>query len=123
MTSLIASLSWIDSIAGFVWVVLSVFMIIVLRKINKTEGVAHPSFALGLLLFIMVWLYPLATFFFNWLELGALGNVVILTVTVIHALRVSKRWPKLARWLIPQVIWLAVATFYVGAMIYDKYTS
>ncbi|MEM8887817.1 MAG: tryptophan-rich sensory protein [Bacteroidota bacterium] len=120
MSKIIESLSWIDSIAGFVWLVLSGIMIYILFRIKGLEGTKNKYFSLGVFLLVIVWLYPLYTGFYSSLEIGAVGNVFTLGVTLWHLIRLKELDRRLSSLMIPQIIWLSVATFYVSLMILDK---
>lgn len=121
MERIIEALSWIDTIAATVWIFLTVIMFWLLYKVNDTLGRKHPTFKLGIFLLILVWLYPLYTFLFNQLEVGFLGNILTLVVTVIYMKRLRAISNRLSRWMIPQIIWLVIASFYVGCMLVLKY--
>ena len=120
MKNFIAYLSWIDSVAGGVWILLSLIMIGVLYQIYRKRGSANPYFFLGLFLLIIVWLYPLYTSFFDNMEIGMAGNLITLLVTIAFMLRLKSISKRLSQFMIPQVIWLFVATVYVGLMLIDK---
>ncbi len=121
MESIIDALSWIDTIAATVWIFLTIIMFWLLYKVNETLGRKHRTFYLGIFLLILVWLYPVYTFLFNQLEVGFLGNIFTLVVTVVYMKRLKAISNRLSRWMIPQIIWLVVASFYVGCMLVLKY--
>ena len=121
MKNILHSLSWIDSAAGAVWILLTLIMIGVLYQIRQRKGSTKKSFYLGLLLLAMVWSYPLYTNFFDALEIGMVGNIFTLLITVIYMMRLKNVSIWLSKFMIPQAIWLSVATFYVGLLLLDKY--
>ncbi|MGB5238504.1 MAG: TspO/MBR family protein [Flavobacteriaceae bacterium] len=123
MENIIESLSWIDTIASTVWIVLSVIMFWILYKVYETLGSSHPTFYFGIFLIVMVWLYPVYTFFFNQLEVGFVGNVFTLLITVMYMKRLRPVSQSKSLWMIPQIVWLIVATFYVGCMLVFKYQN
>jgi tryptophan-rich sensory protein len=123
MENIIENLSWIDTIASTVWIVLSLIMFWILYRVYETLGSTHPTFYFGIFLLIMVWLYPVYTFFFNQLEVGFVGNVLTLILTVMYMNRLRPVSVRISRMMIPQVVWLIVATFYVGSMLVLKYQN
>ncbi len=123
METIIDGLSWIDTIAGTVWIILTVIMFWLLYKVYEVFGSSHPTFYFGIFLLAIVWLYPLYTFFFNQLEVGFAGNIFTLIVTVMYMNRLKQLSLKKSRWMIPQIVWLVVASFYVGCMLVIKYQT
>lgn len=121
MEKIIESLSWIDTIAATVWIVLTIIMFWILYRVYETLGSKHSTFKLGIFLLVLVWLYPLYTFLFNQIEVGFVGNIFTLVVTVIYKKRLKEISNRLSQWMIPQIIWLLIATFYVGCMLVLKY--
>ena len=120
--NILNELRWIYMVAGGVWVVLTVFMIWVLLEIYKSLGDKNPYFRLGLFLLAIVWLYPVYTGLYQQLEIGFVGNIFTLFITILYMSKVNKISKSLPKWMIPQSIWLTVATFYTGLMIVDKYS-
>ena len=123
MENVIEALSWIDTAAGTVWILLTIIMFWLLYKVYELLGSSHPTFYFGIFLLALVWLYPLYTYLFNQLEVGFLGNVFTLLVTVLYMNRLKQLSIKKSRWMIPQIVWLVIATFYVGCMLVVKYQS
>lgn len=123
MNNLIEALDWIDTIAGTVWILLSIIMFWLLYKVYEILGSRHATFYLGIFLLAIVWLYPLYTFVFNQLEVGFLGNILTLVVTVVYMKRLRAISTNLSRWMIPQIVWLIVASFYVACMLILKYQT
>ncbi len=120
MKNLITYLSWIDGVAGGVWVLLSLIMVGVLYQIYRKKGSANPYFFLGLVLLIIVWLYPLYTSFFDNMKIGIIGNLITLVVTIAYMVRLKSISRRLSQYMIPQTIWLCVATIYVGLMLIEQ---
>lgn len=120
MKNLIAYLSWIDGVAGAVWVLLSLIMIGVLYQIYRKRGSTNPYFFLGFFLLIIMWLYPLYTSFFDNMEIGIIGNLITLFVTIAYMVRLKAISKRLSQYMIPQTIWLCVATIYVGLMLMEQ---
>ncbi len=121
MEKIINALSWIDTVAGTVWIVLTVIMFWLLYKVYETVGSKHPTFYFGILVLVFVWLYPLYTFLFNQLEVGFMGNIATLVLTVMYMNRLKDAVKDKSRLMIPQIVWLILATFYVGCMLVLKY--
>ena len=123
MEDIINALSWIDTIAGTVWIVLTIIMFWLLYQVYEQLGSTHPTFYFGIFLLALVWLYPLYTFLFNQLEVGFAGNILTLVITVMYRNRLNVLSGRYGKWMVPQIIWLIVATFYVGCMLVLKYQS
>ena len=121
MDSLLNALSWIDTIAPTIWIGLTVIMFWILYKVYGKEGKKHPVFRFGVILLVLVWLYPLYTYIFNQLEVGLAGNLITLWVTISFSRRLKPLGDKMARLMYPQIIWLCVAIVYVGLLIVNKY--
>ena len=121
MENMIESLSWIDSAAATVWILLSLIMFWILYKLYESVGSTHPTFRFGVFLIILVWLYPVYTYLLNQLEVGLAGNILTLAATVMYMKKLKKILPAIAKWMIPQIIWLILATIYVGAMVIMKF--
>ncbi len=120
MKSFLSYLSWIDGVAGAVWVLLSLIMVGVLFQIYRKKGSSNPHFILGLFLLMLVWLYPLYTSFFANPEVGMIGNIITLLITLAYMARLKSISQHLSRFMIPQVVWLFIATIYVGVMLIDQ---
>ena len=121
MEKIIDALSWIDTAAGTVWIVLTIIMFWLLYNVYEKVGSKHPTFYFGILVLVFVWLYPLYTFLFNQLEVGFVGNIVTLVLTVMYMNRLKEILKEKWRLMIPQIVWLVLATFYVGCMLVLKY--
>jgi tryptophan-rich sensory protein len=121
MENIINALSWIDSAAATVWILLTIIMFWLLYKVYDIEGRKHPVFGFGVFLLILVWLYPLYTFLFNQLEVAFIGNLLTLWVTIVYMQKLKKLPVREYKWMIPQIVWIIIATFYVGCMLVEKY--
>lgn len=121
MEDLINSLSWIDSAAATVWILLTVIMFWLLYKVYGIEGRNHTVFRFGVFLLILVWLYPFYTYIFNQLEVAFAGNLLTLWATVAYMQKLKKLPIKEYKFMIPQIVWIIIATFYVGCMLIMKY--
>ena len=89
MEDIINALSWIDTAAGTVWIVLTIIMFWLLYQVYDRLGSTHPTFYFGIFLLVLVWLYPLYTFLFNQLEVGFAGNILTLVITVMYRKRLN----------------------------------
>ena len=123
MEDIINALSWIDTVAGTVWIVLTIIMFWLLYQVYDRLGSTHPTFYFGIFLLVLVWLYPLYTFLFNQLEVGFAGNILTLVITVMYRKRLNTLSAKYGKWMIPQIVWLVLATFYVACMLVLKYQT
>ncbi|MEM9933379.1 MAG: hypothetical protein AAF824_07195 [Bacteroidota bacterium] len=114
---IIEKLSWIDKVAGGVWIGLSIILIWVLTILYREEGPEGRTFLTGVALLVFVWLYPLYTSFFSNVLIGEIGNIATLIFTLFFLFQLKRKYRNLAKWMIPQSVWLSVATCYVGLMI------
>jgi len=121
MENIINALSWIDSAAATIWILLTIIMFWLLYKVYDIEGRKHPVFGFGVSLLILVWLYPIYTFLFNQLEVAFIGNLLTLWATIIYMQKLKKLPIKEYKWMIPQIVWIIIASFYVGSMLVEKY--
>lgn len=117
----IDALSWIDTLAPTVWIGLTVIMFWILYKVYGKEGKKHPVFRFGVFLLILVWLYPIYTFIFNQLEVSLAGNLITLWATFSYHRRLIPLGTKYARWMHPQLVWICLATIYVGLLLVNKW--
>ena len=88
-------------------------------KWTKTKIILFSVF--GVFLLILVWLYPLYTFLFNQLEVAFIGNLLTLWVTASYMQKLKKLPIKEHKWMTPQIVWIIIATIYVGCMLVEKY--
>jgi hypothetical protein len=121
MDQLLNVLSWIDTIAATVWIGLTVIMFWILYKVYGKEGKQHPVFRFGVFLLVLVWLYPLYTYFFNQFEVSLAGNLITLWASITYSRRLKPLGKKMANWMYPQIIWTSLATIYVGLLLLNKY--
>lgn len=121
LETIIEALFWIDTIAATVWIFLTVIMFWILYQLYGLEGKQHPIFRFGVFLLVLVWLYPIYTFLFNQLEVGMAGNLLTLWATIYYMLKLKKLPFKKYLLLLPQIIWLLIASFYVGCLLAEKY--
>ena len=113
-SEILNSLSWIDSIAGGVWLVLSSFTVYTLIKVKKKYGIDNSLFQLGLFLLLSIWLYPAYTLFFSNLAIGQIGNIFTLFITLVYLYFLKKAHIPSFKIMLPQVAWLFVAIVYLG---------
>ena len=121
MDNILNALSWIDTIAPTIWIGLTVIMFWILYKVYGKEGRKHPVFRFGVMLLVLVWLYPVYTYAFNQLEVGLAGNLLTLWATISYSKRLNSLDRKMARLMYPQIIWLCMAIVYVGLLVVNKY--
>ncbi len=114
-------LSWIDTLAPTIWLGLTVIMFWILYKVHGKEGKKHPVFRFGVFLLVLVWLYPIYTFLFNQLEVSLAGNLVTLWATYSYGKRLTPFGVKYTRWMYPQLVWICLATVYVGLLLVNKW--
>ena len=119
---IISKLNWIDSVAGGVWMGLTLIMCLVLQFIYRKQGPRSTMFKWGVFLMLLVWMYPLYTAFYTQMEIGMIGNIFTLGVTWIYFTKVRTILPSRAFWLLPQMLWLGIATVYVGLLLVDRWT-
>jgi len=116
------SINWIDRYAAAIWFFLSLILIGLLLRLYARSGTQSSSFWMGIGLLLLIWLYPLYTAWFKLFELGAVGNTLTLAYAVVFQSKLRKARPKLARWIWPHIIWMFLATLYLGLQIWQKYT-
>ncbi|MEM9301709.1 MAG: tryptophan-rich sensory protein [Pseudomonadota bacterium] len=109
------ALSWIDRVAGAVWIALTLLMLCAARWLRDDGGRFWNSSSKPILaLIIVVWLYPLYSLGFSSLWLGLLGNLVVFA-TAAWALRsAGTRSRRAALALAPTPLWLTAASGYIG---------
>ena len=113
--------SWIDQAAGFAWVWLSVIMVSLLIRIGQTKGLRNSLFMMGLFLLTVVWLYPFYTGLYTWLITGFFGNIATLILTVMFSKRLRNLSQETPRWMVPQMVWLSLATVHLALLIVVQY--
>lgn len=123
MEKIIESLNWIDNAAIPVWILLSLLMLWIQYQVYGMEDRKHAIFVLGFVLLALIWLYPAYTYLFNQLEVGFAGNLLTLVVSWIYWIRLRTLSLKLSRLMVPQLIWLIVASVYVGSLLVFKYQN
>ncbi|MCX2720061.1 hypothetical protein [Lentiprolixibacter aurantiacus] len=121
MDNILNALTWIDTIAPTIWIGLTVIMFWILYKVYAKEGKRHPIFRFGVFLLVLVWLYPVYTYFFNQFEVSLAGNLLTLWATISYKNRLKPLDEKMANWMYPQIIWICLASVYVGLLLLDKY--
>ncbi|MEO0895801.1 MAG: tryptophan-rich sensory protein [Bacteroidota bacterium] len=122
VSTILGYLRWIDSAAGPVWVfLLTTLLVVTLVQVNKQIGRKNGTFNWGIFLLVSIYLYPLYTGFYKSLEIGMIGNVVTFVFTLVHQQNLKNVNPRLSRLMWPQLIWLTVATIYVGLQLAESY--
>ena len=107
-------LTWIETIAGIVWIFLTGLTVVATFKVYMEEGNKSTTFRLGLLLVTIVWLYPAYAGFVGSVLLGEIGTLITLSLTVGYFVKLRKISGKLSRLMIPQTVWLSLASIYLG---------
>ena len=117
-TEIVQSLSWIDQVAGAVWVGLTALLGLSAHRLARTQGTFRNRYTGRLLVLVaLIWTYPLYAFGFHSLLAGLIGNIV---VAIFAGYVVAYSWKasnQAALLVTPIIGWLSVATFYVSLMI------
>ncbi len=121
MEKIIDSLSWIDSAATIVWIVLILIMLIIIKNLHSNFGWQDRTLKFGLILLLVVVAYPLYTRFFLQLEIGFIGNIATLIMTLIYMKRIRVKKMKEAQWLWPQIIWICLVSIYLASMLIEDH--
>ncbi|MBT8256836.1 MAG: hypothetical protein KJO49_00070 [Bacteroidia bacterium] len=121
MEKIINSLSWIDSAATIVWIVLILIMLIIIKNLHSNFGWQDRTLKFGLILLLVVVAYPLYTRFFLQLEIGFIGNIATLIMTLIYMKRIRVKKMKEAQWLWPQIIWICLVSIYLASMLIEDH--
>jgi hypothetical protein len=116
------SMNWIDRYAAAIWFFLSLILIGILLQLYLRAGTQSSSFWMGIGLLLLIWLYPLYTAWFKLFEIGTVGNIITLGYTLVYRSRIQKINPKWGRWLWPHIIWMGLATLFLGLQIWQKYS-
>jgi hypothetical protein len=106
--------SWIDIIAAPVWIILSLVLIWIMIKIAQEIGWRNATFYWLIGLFVFIWLHPLYTSIIKGYVLVEIGNIASLILTVLVFYKLKVQFKNLANWLIPQIIWLIIASIFIG---------
>ena len=108
------SLSWIDNIAAPIWIILTILLAWTLFKTIQQIGWKNEYvyWQIGLLVFI--WMHPVYTSIIKGDTIVEIGNIATLILTVIVFYKLKIQFNAFSNWLIPQIIWLTVASLYVG---------
>lgn len=119
----IQSLNWIDNLAAPVWITLTIIWI--LFKMIQQVGWRNENvyWQLGLLIFI--WLHTIYSFYIKGYAIVEVGNIATLILTLWVFNKLSVPFKRLAKWLIPQIIWITIASLYIALKLFNnvKYTS
>ena len=114
------SLSWIDNIAAPIWIILTILLAWTLFKTIQQIGWKNEYvyWQIGLLVFI--WMHPVYTSIIKGDTIVEIGNIATLILTVIVFYKLKIQFNTLANWLIPQIIWITIASLYIGLKLLDK---
>ena len=96
-------------------------MIVILKNVHGRDGWNDRALRFGIILLIVVLLYPVYTAFAYQLEIGFLGNILTLWLTFRYKSMLRIKPMKENNWLWPQIIWLVIATIYVGLMLTEDH--
>lgn len=121
--SLLQYLNWIPNLATGVWLVLTGILIYTLLEINKKLDMKQPVFKAGVVLVVLIWLYPLYTRLFYPIEAGFIGNIITLLATFYYYKKLSQSIGHLRVWLWPQLIWISIASFFTLLLLIHKYAQ
>jgi len=121
MDTILNNLNWINAISGYVWIILTFNMLIILYRIFKAAGTNNKHFYLGMILLLFTWMHPLYTDFYTNLEIALLGNVFIIFLSTIYTIRLKVVDLTAAKMMLPQLIWLICTNVYSLLKTIDKY--
>jgi tryptophan-rich sensory protein len=110
---LLGGLRWIDSVAAFVWIGLTVLILIALKKVYQSEGRFGKDCWLIVVYLVLIYSYPLYTGFFSSLTLGLIGNIVVFLFLAYLVWRLWGQNRAAALLLSPALVWLTIASVYV----------
>jgi hypothetical protein len=110
----LAALQWIEEVAAIVWIILSAILVCTLFKTIQQLGwrSKYVYGQIGLLVFM--WLHPVYTSIIKAKGIVEIGNIATLILTVLVFYQLKLRFGSMSNWLIPQMVWLAVASLYTG---------
>ncbi|MDC7998290.1 hypothetical protein [Gilvibacter sediminis] len=117
------SLSWIPEYATGIWISLSAILVFTLLKVGKRQVVGSPLFKLGLLVLIVIWLYPAVTPYFYPIESGFIVTVITFVLSIYYYKSLAKQTPRLQLWLWPQLLWLVLVMLYTLVVLLNKYSA
>ena len=119
---LLSLLNWVPDYATGIWLVITALVVFTLLGINKELGLKHRLFKIGVVLVVIIWLYPLYTQLYYPIELGFIGNLLTLMASWWYFKAVRKELPKLVKWLYPLLIWAILATIFTLLMLLQRYS-
>ena len=120
---LLDTLSWVPDYATGIWIVLSGLLIFILLTLNKRQNMQTPLFKTGVVLLVVIWLYPLVTPYVYPIESGFIVNLLTLGLTVYYFKQLKAQTPRLQLWLLPQLLWLVFSTLYTLGALLSKYAA
>ena len=121
LNTIIDHLSWIPTIAGAVWVILSAIFVYVLLQIPSNTAAGTRTIRFGLALLLFIWLYPIYTYIFPGWIVAEVGNIVTLLITLLFVYELRKIAVQDSKWLWPQIAWNFTACVYGGLMLVALY--
>jgi tryptophan-rich sensory protein len=114
----VEKLSWIDRVVSYVWVFLSLLMLVSLYLLYGESGFSRECWLIVSLI-IATWTYPIYTLGFK-LVPGLFGNLVYGVFLLYVITQVYVKLPVAAWLLTPISVWITVATIYVIAQIISQ---
>jgi tryptophan-rich sensory protein len=122
ITGIIEHLRWIDRIVSYVWIGLSLLMIIAALIIYREHGL-NREFWYVIALIAATWTYPVYTLGFK-LVPGLVGNILYIAFAVVVMVQVG-RLSTIAPYLLwPLIPWVSLATVYVICqLLADRYSD
>jgi len=117
-TDIVRKLVWIDRVVGYVWIVLSVLMVVSGWLLYRENGL---SFELYLIIGTIgaTWTYPLYTLGFR-LVPGLIGNILYTGFVLYVTITIFPVSPVASYLLYPVILWVSIATVYVTCQISES---
>lgn len=118
---LLSYLNWLPNYATGIWLVLTGILVFTLLQINKQLSIQHPLFKLGVVVIVLIWLYPLYTQLFYPIEVGFIGSLITLAATWIYYKKITQTLAGLSKWLYPVLVWAIISGVYTLLVLISKY--
>jgi len=114
MKDFIHSLSWINNIAAPIWIILSIILIWLLFKTVQNVGWQNKNIYWQIGLLVFIWMHPVYTSLFKGDNIVEIGNIATFILTFLVFYKLKIQFKSLAHLLIPQIIWITIASLYIG---------
>ncbi|MBT8271745.1 MAG: hypothetical protein HKO90_07505 [Flavobacteriaceae bacterium] len=121
MQKFIEAMSWIDHVATIVLIGLILILLVIVKNLHSEYGWNDKALNLGIILLVIILAYPLYTGFILQLEIGFIANIASLILTLSLRKKLMSRSRRENQWLWPQIIWLCIASVYIGAMLIEDH--